>query len=79
MIADRITRTGDGSHESLRRIEDEHLNTTLPKTSEESSNGHNHHSHGHPGPWGWGDADITKEDAEVTETLYPYLDTSKDD
>jgi len=42
---------------------------------------HDHHSNGGGithGPWGWGDADIPKEDMEVTEVLYPLIDLKED-
>jgi hypothetical protein len=83
MITDRVTRTGDGSHLSLKKED-----TSIPNANgQQSSNSVLHHirtedhGHIHAGPWGWGDADISKEDAEVTETLYPYLvdPSSKED
>jgi stearoyl-CoA desaturase (delta-9 desaturase) len=54
VIEDRVKRTGDGSHPNF--LTD-----------------HHHHSHGDddsPPVWGWGDADIPKENIEVTETLH---------
>jgi hypothetical protein len=81
MIAERIMRTGDGTHPSLKKSQDD---SAGQKISENKINADGHHGsqddgHIHAGPWGWGDTDIPKEDIEVTQTLYPLRGTSKSD
>jgi len=70
----------------LKTVSEKVIEDRIKRTGDGTHNSLHHHHHQKegeeytPAPWGWGDKDIPKEDAEVTETLYPLLaEPCKDD
>lgn len=57
LLVDRVNRTGDGSH-PLHERNSGNKNEDTGDASKRSY-------------WGWGDENISKEDIEITETVFP--------